>query len=139
MPIDPVKYRKALELELLRISTPSGRIQFEGGDDEERAQILELNHTEGVVSAHNELLIRKIWSALDRIKRGEFGVCPDCGEEISGTRLDAVPWEVLCLECKKGRNEGIPTKKLRRIPNLRFGGYTSYSSHKSPRRLPRGV
>ncbi|MBN2356829.1 TraR/DksA C4-type zinc finger protein [candidate division KSB1 bacterium] len=38
--------------------------------------------------------------ALERLERGEFGTCVQCGKEISPERLEAVPHARLCIECK---------------------------------------
>lgn len=51
----------------------------------------------------NFRLLRAIEEALERIKRGTFGVCGECGEPISPARLKAVPWTRLCLSCKDQR------------------------------------
>jgi RNA polymerase-binding transcription factor len=48
-------------------------------------------------------LLRAIEEALARIEHGTFGVCADCGNAISTSRLDAVPWTRLCRECKERR------------------------------------
>jgi len=46
-------------------------------------------------------LINKIKDALERIDAGEFGVCEECGEEISVKRLEARPETTLCIRCKE--------------------------------------
>lgn len=46
-------------------------------------------------------LIPKIKDALDRIEEGTFGICDECGEEISRERLKARPVTTLCIDCKK--------------------------------------
>ena len=38
--------------------------------------------------------------ALERIKKGEFGECITCGNEIGADRLEAVPHVRLCINCK---------------------------------------
>ncbi len=45
-------------------------------------------------------LINKIKDALDRIDNGEFGVCEECGDEISEARLKVRPVTTLCINCK---------------------------------------
>ncbi len=45
-------------------------------------------------------LILKIKEALQRIEDGTFGICEECGEEISEERLKARPVTTLCIECK---------------------------------------
>lgn len=38
--------------------------------------------------------------ALERIEKGEYGVCVDCNKEINPERLEAVPHARLCIACK---------------------------------------
>ncbi len=38
--------------------------------------------------------------ALERIEKGEYGICVRCGKEIGRERLEAVPHVRLCIECK---------------------------------------
>ncbi len=45
-------------------------------------------------------LIKKIRKALNRIERGTFGVCEECGENISTKRLKARPVTTQCIDCK---------------------------------------
>jgi len=46
-------------------------------------------------------LIVKIKNALDRLDNGTFGICEECGEDISDRRLKARPVTTLCINCKK--------------------------------------
>lgn len=62
-------------------------------------------------------LIVKIKEALERIENGSFGVCEECGEEISLKRLRARPMATLCIHCKheqealeKKNGPGKPTE-----------------------------
>lgn len=43
----------------------------------------------------------KINKALERLDGGNFGVCEECGEEISVKRLEARPETTLCIRCKE--------------------------------------
>jgi DnaK suppressor protein len=43
----------------------------------------------------------KIQKALAKIEDGSFGVCEECGEEISIKRLEARPETTLCIRCKE--------------------------------------
>jgi len=45
--------------------------------------------------------LEKIDRALQKIEAGEFGVCEECGEEISVKRLEARPETTLCIRCKE--------------------------------------
>ncbi len=38
--------------------------------------------------------------ALIRVEDGTYGVCAECGVEISEKRLEAVPFARLCVECQ---------------------------------------
>lgn len=46
-------------------------------------------------------LISKIDKAMQRIEDGSFGICEECGCEISARRLEARPVTTLCIECKE--------------------------------------
>jgi len=37
--------------------------------------------------------------ALERIERGDYGLCERCGEEIAPERLRAVPYATRCARC----------------------------------------
>ena len=43
----------------------------------------------------------KISKALQKIEDGTFGICEECGEEISVKRLEARPETNLCIRCKE--------------------------------------
>jgi len=47
------------------------------------------------------VLIRKIERALSKLEDGTFGICEECGEEISEGRLQARPVATLCIKCKE--------------------------------------
>lgn len=50
-------------------------------------------------------LVNKIREALERIDDGSFGICEECGEEISEGRLKARPVTTLCINCKMEAEE----------------------------------
>ena len=56
-------------------------------------------------------LILKIKEALARIEDGSFGICEECGAEISEERLKARPVTTLCIECKT-KAEAEEKKKI---------------------------
>lgn len=68
-------------------------------DSSEQAQEL-VNHE--VVDALDDMEgqeLDKINQALERIENGSYGVCVECGEEISDSRLKAVPFSSVCIHC----------------------------------------
>ena len=48
-----------------------------------------------------KVFLDKIEKALRKIEDGSFGVCEECGEEISIKRLEARPETTLCIRCKE--------------------------------------
>jgi DnaK suppressor protein len=57
-------------------------------------------------------LVRRLRSAIDRIKGGAYGICLQCEEEIAPKRLKAVPWAELCIHCQE-RADGLASQKER--------------------------
>ena len=53
------------------------------------------------IKERDSKLIIKIKDALERIKNGTYGICEECGEEISEKRLKARPVATVCIDCKK--------------------------------------
>ena len=45
-------------------------------------------------------LLNKIDKTLEKILRGTYGECEDCGDEIGAERLVARPVASLCIACK---------------------------------------
>ncbi len=43
--------------------------------------------------------IEQIDIAVNNILTGDFGICENCGDEISLKRLEALPWTRLCIDC----------------------------------------
>jgi RNA polymerase-binding transcription factor DksA len=58
--------------------------------EEEKALALE---------AHLVGLLGQIEAALDRIAKGTYGICENCGEPIDPARLEALPYATTCLSC----------------------------------------
>jgi DnaK suppressor protein len=46
-----------------------------------------------------------IEDAFERLARGDYGKCQDCGEMISEARLKVLPYAVFCIKCKTKREE----------------------------------
>jgi DnaK suppressor protein len=46
------------------------------------------------------MLSKKIRTSLEAIETCEYGICEDCGEEISIERLKARPVTSFCIRCK---------------------------------------
>jgi DnaK suppressor protein len=46
-------------------------------------------------------ILQAIEEALQRIDKGTYGVCRDCGNSIAPARLKAIPWTRVCIDCKE--------------------------------------
>jgi RNA polymerase-binding protein DksA len=44
--------------------------------------------------------LKQIESALTRIKQGKYGLCIKCAKRIPAERLQAIPFAMMCIECK---------------------------------------
>ncbi len=56
-------------------------------------------------------LLTKIDQALERIDKGTFGICEECGQTIGLKRLEARPVTTMCIECKTDQEEKEKIKK----------------------------
>jgi DnaK suppressor protein len=54
---------------------------------------------------HRETLL-KIDASLRKLAEGTYGICEECGEEISPERLKVLPFAILCRDCQE-RNEQL--------------------------------
>jgi RNA polymerase-binding transcription factor DksA len=44
--------------------------------------------------------LKLIDSAITRIQQGKYGLCMKCGKRIPTDRLEAIPYALMCIECK---------------------------------------
>ncbi|MCK9595137.1 MAG: TraR/DksA C4-type zinc finger protein [Candidatus Omnitrophica bacterium] len=58
----------------------------------------------GIASSEREL-IYELEDALKRIEEGTYGVCEDCKDWITKTRLKALPYARLCVKCQQKREK----------------------------------
>jgi RNA polymerase-binding transcription factor DksA len=105
-PAKIAKYRGRLEDMLRRLV---GNIE----------RMIEAVHEESVVPGEHdrepsETVDKEVWleqneqalhaevvAALDRIEKGAFGHCEDCGIELPEARLDVVPYTRWCVRCEQ--------------------------------------
>jgi DnaK suppressor protein len=45
--------------------------------------------------------LRWVDRALTKMDLGTYGVCERCGNPIGIERLEALPWAILCIDCKR--------------------------------------
>ena len=63
-----------------------------GSDNYEQEFTLNMMQTE-------EDTLAMIEAALERIEEGIYGTCEECEYQITKTRLNAIPYTPLCIEC----------------------------------------
>lgn len=44
--------------------------------------------------------LQLIDAALGRMENGHYGICMSCGKKIPEERLKAIPYAILCIDCK---------------------------------------
>ena len=64
------------------------------------AEDINLQH----LGAHREDLL-KIDEAIRKLDEGTYGICEDCGDEISEQRLKILPYAIYCIDCKEKREK----------------------------------
>ena len=57
-------------------------------------------------------LMTKIKAAMLRIDAEEYGICDDCGDDISMERLEARPVTTLCIACKTMQEDTEKSKGI---------------------------
>lgn len=45
--------------------------------------------------------LRDVERAVAKMDAGTYGTCERCGNAISRERLEALPWAMLCIDCKQ--------------------------------------
>lgn len=63
-------------------------------------------------------------AALKRLDNGLYGRCIDCDDEISETRLKALPFAVRCVHCEEARESDVIHERMRERKVLRLAGMT---------------
>jgi RNA polymerase-binding protein DksA len=66
---------------------------------DEAAEVIDRKLLE-TLSAKDGTRLVQIDSALGRIRQGKYGLCVKCGTEIPEARLRALPYALLCVNCK---------------------------------------
>ncbi len=56
--------------------------------------------------------LNKINEALRRLEEGSYGNCFECGDEIGGARLRALPFAVRCKDCEEARENAEQRERM---------------------------
>jgi len=114
IPSDIAQYREILDVkraELIASLHSQEGLAIERVADE-MDEVVFANERDLLIETLNRQanLLSQVLYALQRVDDGSYGVCIQCGEVISGKRLNALPWAALCLRCQeavddRGRTE----------------------------------
>lgn len=58
------------------------------------------------LSQRNVLFLKKVEEAKQKILDGSYGICEECGDDISQKRLMARPTACLCINCQEDKEKG---------------------------------
>ncbi|MCJ7604923.1 MAG: TraR/DksA family transcriptional regulator [Dehalococcoidales bacterium] len=106
------KQRELLEQEKQRLSDEMEQMHNEASTSEERREGSPFGKREEEATETLELekrlalenRVRQEMAAIDhtleKIEKGTYGVCDNCGKPIAIERLEALPQASLCIECK---------------------------------------
>lgn len=57
------------------------------------------------IASSEQQILYQIDDALKRLEDGSFGVCQQCSQPISMSRLKAVPYASLCIDCQRAKEQ----------------------------------
>ncbi len=73
---------------------------FDTGDEGDRADTERTHEVSILLSARDKEKLLAIDEALEKVREGTYGVCEECGDEIGGGRLKAMPLAKSCVNCQ---------------------------------------
>ena len=106
------KQREQLETEFKRLTEELAQLSTNASSAEERREGSPFGKREEEATETLELEKRlalenrirqemaKVEHALDKIKKGTYGLCDNCGQAIDPERLEVLPQASLCMKCK---------------------------------------
>lgn len=68
-------------------------------DSQERAIEVENEEVLNALGESGQEELQAVMQALSRLDQGNYGICSQCGEAISMTRLEALPYTAVCINC----------------------------------------
>ncbi len=90
------------------VKTEPGALMAESVQTPDADEFAAKSVTQDVTATTLELrtqMLKEIDRSLKTMATGTYGVCEDCGEEISPNRLKAIPWARYCLTCQEQRSK----------------------------------
>lgn len=101
------------ELEELRAKVGPADERREGSPfgkrEEEATEVMELEKRVALEKQATESLA-KINRAIQKYEAGTYGICDQCGKPIEPGRLEALPYAVLCLNCRASQTKNTRSR-----------------------------
>jgi DnaK suppressor protein len=82
---------------------------LDSADSSARDQATDL---EGRLMSMKSDRLGQINAALQRIERGDYGICVKCGKDIDPKRLDADPAALTCIDCLPAEEENFTASTM---------------------------
>ncbi len=70
-------------------------------DSLDQAAFLQEQLLADALQSRRSISIQGAKAALDRIRKGLFGICEECGEDIDSRRLEIHPTTSFCIHCQE--------------------------------------
>lgn len=96
---------------------------FDKGELKDEIDLLNAHQEEKLssrLSQRNVLFLKKVASAKAKILDGTYGICEDCGDEISQKRLLARPMASFCIGCQEAK-ENLEKHNINKRRDLAIG------------------
>jgi RNA polymerase-binding transcription factor DksA len=98
--LDIERLREELQAEIEPASATDDDSADVAADVYERGKIISLIQ-------NLELKLRSLDNAIEKARRGTYGICEKCGNPIPPERLEIMPETTLCVRCASEREQGI--------------------------------
>jgi DnaK suppressor protein len=104
------KEKKSIQKELETFATEDPNLKHnwdtkypnrEDGDKDEEADEVQEYDNKLSLEYSLELKLKDVNNALEKISKGTYGVCENCGKKIDEKRLLACPEAKTCLKCNE--------------------------------------
>jgi DnaK suppressor protein len=91
-----------LRHKVMRVVEPEGLSEQEPyhSQDDERPELAQ-NEVALSVLGSEDTLLGECQAALQRLEKGMFGICEQCGHGIARKRLEAAPFARFCMRCAR--------------------------------------
>ena len=86
------------QLQQLGRAPGTSELDFDEGFADSGQVTAERGEVDAIAGSLNENLL-EIEAALAKLEDGTYGTCEDCGNEIAGARLEAMPSARYCITC----------------------------------------